>query len=216
MSTSDTKVFDPLAVEHIGVTLGVELVQQILHTLPPPTEFEGAGVYALYYCGGHPAYADLVALDAGQWRYPVYIGKAVRKNAKQGFNPKPTTDKAIYSRLQDHASSIESTDLKLGDFRCRYIVINDAFIGLAESVLITLFRPPWNGMGIGNKVVGKNRTAGTPSLWDALHPGRGGRPAGAERYPAALKKIAASVKALQQEPSDPQTRWMLQRIRRFI
>jgi hypothetical protein len=216
MPNSDSKLFDPLAVENIGVTLGVEMFQQPLHQLPPLTEFEGAGVYAIYYRGDHSAYSELVKLDAGSWRYPVYIGKAVRRNAKQGFSPRATTDKAIFKRLSDHASSISMTDLKLSDFRCRYIVVNDAYISLAESVLITVFRPPWNGMGIGNKVVGKFREEGTPSLWDALHPGRVGRPAGPTRYPEAVKKITDSVEALQKEPSDPQTRWMLERIRRFI
>lgn len=216
MAESDAQVFDPLAVENIGVILAVELIQQPLRVIPAAGEFEGAGVYALYYQGQHPAYRELLELEGAEGRHPLYIGKAIRRNAKQGFNPRPTTDKAIFKRLTNHAESIAETDLKVEDFRCRYLVINDAYIGLAESVLITLFRPPWNGMGFGNKVVGKFREEGKASLWDSLHPGRGGRPAGTERQEDALKKIRKSVAQLKKQPTDPQMRWMLERIKRFL
>lgn len=210
------ELFDPLAVENIGVILGIELVRQPLRPLPPAA-FQGAGVYVLYYGGAMPAYADLVALDAGRWQYPVYIGKAMRRNAKQGFTAKATTEKAIHSRLIQHAESIKQADvLDISDFRCRYLVLNDAYIGLAESVLITLFRPAWNGMGFGSKVVGKFREGGKVSLWDSLHPGREGRPAGDHRQQEAAAKIAECVQKLGQEPADPETRWMLQRIRQFL
>lgn len=216
LGDDDTQVFDPLAVENIGVILGIEIVEQPLHQLPPEP-FEGAGIYALYYGGPEVAYAGLRDLDQGRWQFPVYIGKALRRNAKQGFNPKPTTEKAIHGRLSQHAVSIrEAPSLCIDDFRCRYLVLNDAYIGLAESVLITLFRPAWNGMGFGSKVVGKNRTKGKVSLWDSLHPGRGGRPAGGERQPEAVARIAKSVRQLGEEPADPKTRWMLERIRRFL
>ena len=41
--------FDPLAVENVGVTLAVELLERPLHGMPPTEGFAGAGVYALYY-----------------------------------------------------------------------------------------------------------------------------------------------------------------------
>ena len=66
-------------------------------------------------------------------------------------------------------------NLSLRDFRCRFLVLKDAYIALAESVMIRVYRPPWNGMSFGSKVVGKHRMSGTPALWDSLHPGRGGR-----------------------------------------
>lgn len=94
--------------------------------------------------------------------------------------------------------------------------MNDAYIGLAESVLITLFRPAWNGMGFGSKVVGKFRTTGKVSLWDSLHPGREGRPAGDDRQAEAVERISESVRQLSEEPTDPRVRWMLERIRRFL
>jgi hypothetical protein len=39
--------FDPLSVENVGVTLAVELLEQPLLPMPPPTPFAGAEVYAL-------------------------------------------------------------------------------------------------------------------------------------------------------------------------
>lgn len=218
--------FDPLAVENVGVTLAVELLEQPLHSLPPSDRFTGAGVYALYYTGNHSAYADLVALDdgAGGTKYPVYIGSAVRENAKQGFNPRPTAQARLWTRLGHHADSIREveaagldTDFRLEDFRCRFLVLQDAYITLAESVLIATFRPAWNGMGFGSKVVGGERMSGRPSLWDSLHPGRGGRPVGTpERQTLARAQIGDSIQRLGQEPADERAARMMERIKRFL
>lgn len=217
--------FDPLAVENIGVTLAVELLEQPLQPLPPD-RFAGAGVYVLYYTGSHPAYTSLMALPGGQGgtRYPVYIGSAVRENAKQGFNPRGTTQTRVWTRLTHHAESIRGVEaagldpgFHLSDFRCRYLVLNDAHITLAESVLIATFRPAWNGMGFGSKVVGSERTTQKASLWDSLHPGRGGRPAGtAQRQQEAQAKIAECIQKLGTPPTDPRTVKMMERIMRFI
>lgn len=217
--------FDPLDVQHIGVTLAVELLEQQFCELPP-AKFSGAGVYAIYYVGDHPAYAVIVNRDGGcgGFRYPIYIGSAVRENAKQGFNPRPTSAARMWQRLNHHSESIcEVVDsgldrhLRIEDFRCRYLVLNDAYITLAESVLIATFRPAWNGMGFGSKVVGVQRTGQAPSLWDSLHPGRGGRPAGnAERRLLAADKIAVSAEKLGSAPQDPRAAKMIEKIIRFL
>ncbi|NJA88072.1 Eco29kI family restriction endonuclease [Rhodocyclus tenuis] len=218
--------FDPLAVENVGVTLAVELLEQPLYPLPPEEKMPGAGVYALYYSGSHPAYSRLVEMDKekGGWKYPVYIGSAVRENAKQGFSPRPTSQARLWTRLSHHAASILEVqnagvdpDFKLQDFKCRFLMLNDAYITLAESVLIATFRPAWNGMGLGSKVVGGPRMSGRASLWDSLHPGRGGRPAGTtERGSQAAAKIQESIERLSSEPSDPRAAKMMEKIRRFL
>lgn len=210
--------FDPLAVENVGVTLAVELLEQPLKPMPPPEPFAGAGVYALYYSGDHPAYAGLTGKDSGRNKYPVYIGKAAGESAKQGFNSSTAAKKRkLYERIAQHAKSIEEVNnLELEHFRCRFLVLNDAYIALAESVLIRLFRPAWNGMSFGSKVVGKNRMGGNVGLWDALHPGRGGRPAGTDRAREATEVIAKRVAELGDEIADPGVRRMYERIMKFV
>lgn len=213
-----TEPFDPLAVESIGVTLALELLEQPLHLLPPAERFVGAGVYALYYGGDLEAYAPLREMDAqeGGWRLPVYIGKAVRENSKQGFRVPPTAKTKLYDRIRAHARSINQTDnLSSDDFRCRYLVLDDAYISLAESVLITTLRPPWNGMGLGSNVTGGPRMKGKGSLWDSLHPGRKGRPEGTPETAAkAAEQIARSLAQLANPPEDPMTARMIEKIRR--
>lgn len=206
-------VFDPLAVENIGAVLAIELVRQAPKPFPPPEPIHGAGVYALYYGGAHAAYADLVALDDKSWRYPIYVGQTA---TRKGFSLGVAGDRRLQERFKNHAASIEQTALSLSDFRCRYLVINDAYIGLAEAVLMTVFKPPWNGTGFGSKVVGKFRMSGKPSVWDSIHPGRGGRPAGDGGAEAAAERVKASIKAIHDEPDDHRVRWMLERIRKFI
>ena len=160
----------------------------------------------------------------GGWKYPVYIGSAVRENAKQGFNPRASTRSKIWERLKDHAASIREVEqrgldpeFRLEDFRCRYLVLNDAYITLAESVLITTFRPAWNGMGLGSKVVGNPRMSGRASLWDSLHPGRSGRPEGTiDRGNSAAAKIQECIEQLKSDPSDPIVAEMVEKIMRFL
>ena len=214
---ANSNEFDPLAVENVGVTLAVEILEQPLRAMPPETPFSGAGVYALYYSGSHEAYSTLRELDGGRYKYPIYIGKAAGESAKQGFNPHSSNKRKLYDRIADHAKSIEEVEnLNLDDFQCRYLVLNDAYIALAESVMIRLFRPPWNGMSFGSKVVGKFREGGTPGLWDALHPGRRGRPGGPERADAAAQLIAKRSTELSQDLADPTLKRMYERIMKFV
>lgn len=214
---AESNEFDPLAVENVGVTLAVELLEQPLTDMPPAEPFNGAGIYALYYSGSHDAYTDLCGLDGGRFKYPVYIGKAAGQSAKQGFNPNGSGKRKLYGRIVDHARSIEAVDnLDLSEFKCRYLVLNDAYIALAESVMIRLFRPPWNGMSFGSKVVGKNRMTGKPGLWDALHPGRGGRPSGIEQATEAAEIIAHRTAELSQDLADPTLQRMYERVMKFV
>jgi len=211
---SDSHEFDPLAVENVGVTLAVELLQQPTTEFPPPTRFHGPGVYALYYNGKHPAYEPLVALDAGKCVYPVYVGRAARENKNQGFSPRPSTGEELYRRIKKHFDSVnQASNIDAADFRVRHLVLKPAYINLAESVLIMAFRPPWNGMGLGSNVTGGPRMAGKGSLWDSLHPGRKGRPAGSdETAKAAAELIATRVAELHEPSSDPIIRAMHERI----
>lgn len=210
--------FDPLAVENVGVTLAVELLERPICDVPPIKPFVGAGVYALYYTGAHQSYKKLQLFDRGRLKFPVYIGKAAGESAKQGFNPTTSSQRKLYDRICEHGKSIAAVEnLEVADFKCRYLVLNDAYITLAESVMIRIFRPPWNGMSFGSKVVGKNRMGGNPALWDSLHPGRAGRPEGSrEKAVEAERLIGSRIDELGKDLKDIALRRMFDRIKPFI
>ena len=104
------------------------------------------------------------------------MGKAVPDGARkggQGDDVDPGT--ALFKRLTDHAKSLDAaTNLKLEDFRCRFLSVDDIWIPLTESLLIERFKPVWNGVlaGCGNHDPGNGRHRGRMPLWDCLHPGR--------------------------------------------
>lgn len=170
--------------------------QSPVQPLPPSGPFVGPGVYALYYTGPNVVYAPLVRANEGELRFPIYIGKAVPEGSRIGYGAEEKTKK-LYSRLSEHARSIGSAaDLRLQDFRCRFMIMEGATADLivpVEAELIRRFRPVWNGIGgFGNHPVGKNRTQGDKAEWDLLHPGRLGAAASAaeqDRLDAALAKI---------------------------
>jgi hypothetical protein len=75
---------------------------------------------------------------------------------------------------RQHAQSIdEAENLRLSDFRCRFVVSEDTWIPLGESLLIEQFKPVWNVLieGFGIHQPGKRRPQ-RASKWDTLHPGR--------------------------------------------
>lgn len=167
--------FNPLAIPNVALTLAVELLEQPVTRLPPSKSFSGAGVYAIYYLGKFEPYARLSELNSeNNCRIPIYVGKAVRKGARVGIEFNATTQAALFNRLKLHAKSIEGGGLELSDFRCKFLVIEDAFVSLAESVLIGVFRPLWNQVvtGFGNNPTGGPRSKQAQSMWDTLHPGR--------------------------------------------
>lgn len=49
-----------------------------VHTLPPPENFVGAGVYALYYIGKCPYYRPLYDINRTSFSQPIYVGKPFR------------------------------------------------------------------------------------------------------------------------------------------
>jgi hypothetical protein len=65
-------------------------------------------------------------------------------------------------------------NLNIEDFWCRFLVVDDIWIPLGESLLIQRHRPIWNSMldGFGNHDPGAGRHKGARPNWDTLHPGR--------------------------------------------
>ena len=147
-----------------------------VHLLPPPESFIGAGVYALYYIGESPYYKRLYELNRLSFVQPIYVGKAVPRGWRQARVHEVSNE--LYSRLTDHHNSINQVgNLKIEDFRCRFMILEDAsvdLIGTVEAALIRQYTPIWNSCidGFGNHDPGSGRYDQAKSDWDILHPGR--------------------------------------------
>jgi len=138
-------------------------------------DLAGAGVYALHYLGPFPAYARLVQRNGERCEWPIYVGKTEFAGRRRGREGDRGQQAPLWNRLRQHARSIaDAENLELGDFRCRYLAVDDIWIGLAEQTLITRFRPVWNTVldGFGNHDPGGRRRTQFRSPWDVVHPGR--------------------------------------------
>jgi len=173
---SDT-AFNPLDRLNLGESVAGALLKEVAGPLPPPNKFVGAGIYVIYYTGDFKAYKPIVDKNRnGKFEQPIYVGKAVPKGARKGgFGLGATKEPALLARLREHAGSIRATkDLNINDFFCRYLVVEDIWIPLGESLLIARFQPLWNVFlsGFGIHAPGKGRKKQVCSNWDTVHPGR--------------------------------------------
>ncbi len=152
------------------------MLKQTIGPLPPAARFVGAGIYAIYYTGGFKAYRRIAEQNRDdKFEQPIYVGKAVPPGARKGgFGLSTAPGNALFTRLSEHAKSIETTNLKLKDFSCRYLVADDIWIPLGEALLIERFQPLWNVLieGFGIHTPGAGRKKQVRSKWDTLHPGR--------------------------------------------
>jgi hypothetical protein len=190
------KPFNPLAKRQLAQSIAEALLISDLSPLPPSIRFPGAGIYAIYYSGAAPRYRKLIEKNAASESLaPIYVGKAIPFGGRKGgmdFDSAPGY--SLFSRLSEHADSInETADLEIGDFRCRYLVVDDIWIPLGESLLIDRFRPLWNVLidGFGNHAPGAGRYQQKKSPWDALHPGR--------RWAEKLQPPAKTVEIIESE-----------------
>jgi len=170
--------FNPLDKKSLGASVADALLDQPINPLPPKERFIGAGIYAIYYSGDHTAYKTIAKADAeGKEIPPIYVGKAVPAGARKGgFGLDLPAGAVLFNRLSEHAESIQQTkNLSIKDFACRYLVVDDIWIPLGESLLIEMFAPIWNRLidGFGNHDPGSGRYQQQRSPWDVLHPGRG-------------------------------------------
>ena len=168
--------FNPLDKKNLGESVADALLGTPVQPLPP-LPFQGAGIYAIYYAGPFPAYTEVAAANRdGRYDWPIYVGKAIPPGARKGrFGLDADPGLALFHRLCEHASSIEqASNLALADFACRFLVVEDIWIPLGESLLIEMFQPLWNRAvdGFGNHDPGKGRYNQRRSQWDTLHPGR--------------------------------------------
>lgn len=169
------KPYNPLDKLNLGKSVALEMLNSPVHPLPP-SKFVGAGVYAIYYRGDFEPYKRLSLLNSSECQIPIYVGKAVPAGARKGgLGMDVEHGLALYNRLSEHYTSIvAAANLEADDFLCRFLVVDDIWIPLAESLLIQRFKPLWNRVldGFGNHDPGSGRYNQQKSPWDCVHQGR--------------------------------------------
>lgn len=174
--TDNVIPFNPLDKKNLGASVAEALLMKEAVPLGELASFSGAGIYAIYYTGKHSAYKQLSDLNNnGKFLWPIYVGKAVPAGARMGLTNPDKIGNVLFRRLKEHAESLRSAqDLDINDFYCRFLVVDDIWIPLGESLVITRFKPIWNSSidGFGNHDPGKHRYTGLRPRWDFMHPGR--------------------------------------------
>lgn len=169
--------YNPLEKSHLGESVAKALLQQPVLPLPPSDSFNGAGTYAIYYNGAFPSYIPIARKNKeNKWAAPIYVGKAIPPGARKGgYGLGEAPGQVLWRRLKEHAETIEQAEnIHLADFYCRHLVVDDIWIPLGESLLISMFSPLWNQQvdGFGNHDPGSGRYNQQRSAWDTIHPGR--------------------------------------------
>lgn len=174
---SEFEPFNPLDKRNLAASVAEALLGRKARHLGGLEPFNGAGIYAMYYTGKFAPYAPLAKpIAGGRLEAPIYVGKAVPQGARKGgVGTASTATRALFNRLKEHAESIQAvSNLEVKDFVCRFLVVDDIWIPLGESLLIAKFSPIWNSIidGFGNHDPGSGRYQGMRPRWDVLHPGR--------------------------------------------
>jgi hypothetical protein len=168
--------FNPLDKKNLGASVAEALLTAAVSSLHEIASFDGAGIYAIYYIGNFEPYARLAEVNREKnFQAPIYVGKAVPAGARRGGDLEAPPGKVLYKRLREHAESIRFVNnLDIEDFYCRFLVVDDIWIPLGETLIITRFAPIWNRVidGFGNHAPGSGRAKGKCPRWDVLHPGR--------------------------------------------
>ena len=169
--------FNPLDKANLAESIERALASSAPVALRDLERFNGAGIYALYYTGDFPAYERLSQYNKLLLELPIYVGKADSKGRRKGgdFLVEGVRGTTLWTRLCQHGKSIEQAEnLDLDDFVCRFLVVDDLWVPLGESLLISKYAPIWNSLvdGFGNHDPGKGRLSGMRPRWDTLHPGR--------------------------------------------
>ncbi|SRR5258708_5136920 len=171
------KSYNPLEKRNLAESVVKELLEVPISPLEALSSFEGAGVYVIYYAGDFEAYAPYKNdTEKGVFEKPIYVGKAIPAGARTGgLGLDAAPGLVLYGRLKEHLESVRlAGNLDSHDFYFRHLVVDDIWIPLSESLLITTYKPVWNvGMaGFGNHDPGAGRYQQRRSLWDTVHPGR--------------------------------------------
>ncbi|HEV7643008.1 MAG TPA: Eco29kI family restriction endonuclease [Pyrinomonadaceae bacterium] len=204
--------FNPLDKKNLGASVAEALLNAVVHPLSSIPKFTGAGIYAIYYTGDFPAYAEISKHNRdARFELPIYVGKAVPKGARTGADLEADPGHVLSARIAQHAESIRAAkNLEIEDFYCRYLVVEDIWIPLGESLIISRYVPLWNTLveGFGNHAPGKGRTGTKCPRWDVLHPGR--------RWAASLPDRGETMEEIAREANNHLTNLQINTSSHFI
>ncbi|MCK0116968.1 Eco29kI family restriction endonuclease [Isoptericola sp. S6320L] len=175
--------YDPLSTTGLTAVVCQKFEEQPATTFANIADFDGAGLYAIYYDGvTHGLYSKLSTLLV-----PVYVGSA-QQNASATGRSAPTAN-PLYKRVQKHKRSIDQSSLDLREFSVRMLLMPDVHIDLGENGLRVGYKPVWNAVftGFGSNEQGSTTRTGAQSAWDTAHPGRS-RTYGSARNAATVAK----------------------------
>ena len=172
-----SKPYNPLDKIALARSIEAELLSRPAEGLGDFQPVAGAGVYVIYYRGPFELYRPLTDANANDLSHPIYVGKAIPEGGRKGglIVDAAASGSSLQSRLRKHAESVRAVkSLAVADFFVRSLVLDDIWIPLGESLLITQFSPLWNSLidGFGNHDPGSGRYKGLRPRWDVLHPGR--------------------------------------------
>jgi hypothetical protein len=172
----DAEIFNPLDKRNLGVSIADAIFKKDVFSLRSLPSFNGAGIYAIYYKGDFPLYKKISEKNRKDFVQPIYAGKAIPEGGRKGgFGLDAPIGEYLCKRLNEHKKSIEAAEnLNIDDFYCRFLVVDDIWIPLGESLLIERTKPLWNVVvdGFGNHDPGSGRYNQQVSSWDTIHPGR--------------------------------------------
>jgi Eco29kI restriction endonuclease len=175
---TDATPFNPLDKISLAASVAGALLERAPVCISGIPNFWGAGIYAIYYLGDFEPYRVISEVNGNEkWDAPIYVGKAVPEGSRKGgrFND-VYAGSALFKRLSEHVECIKLavSTLRVEDFFCRYLIVEDIWIPLGESLMISRFSPIWNTLvdGFGNHDPGSGRYNGLKPRWDVLHPGR--------------------------------------------
>ena len=168
--------YNPLDKINLGLSVANAILNQRYHELPPEP-FDGVGIYAIYYFGDFPLYHTNVKYNQENLNgWPIYVGKAIPKGGRKGVIATTVSGKSLYNRLKKHSKTIAAVDnLRVADFKCKFLTIDSIWIPLGEQLLIDKYKPIWNSAvdGFGNNDPGNKRYGGAIPDWHLLHQGVG-------------------------------------------
>lgn len=185
-------IFNPLSYRSLGAATAEALMERDIVPMSELPSFKGEGIYAIYYKGDFEPYSVISeANDHDQWRMPIYVGKADPQGGRHGVRDDDAEAETkasagvsdgypLRKRLWEHIASINAAqNLNIEHFWCRFMLVNQVWVGLGETMMISRHTPIWNapinGFGNHNPGVGRPGKRGVRtgrSRWDTLHPGR--------------------------------------------